>query len=49
MNLTVAEGELRYSPEETLKTSRLDLLSWESRGASLKLEVCSQSILILQL
>lgn len=49
MNLRVAEGEVRYSPGETLKMSRLDLSSRESRGASLKTEVRFQSILILQL
>lgn len=36
MNLRVAEGEVRYSPGETLKTSCLDLSSQESRGAGLK-------------
>lgn len=49
MNLTVAQGELRYSPGQTLKTSRLDLSSQDSRGASLKIEVCFQNILILHL
>lgn len=49
MKLRAAEGELRYSPRETLKMSCLDLLSWDRRGASLKIEVCFQSILILQL
>lgn len=49
MKLRAAEGELRYSPGETLKMSCLDLLSWDRRGASLKTEVCFQSILILQL
>lgn len=49
MNVRAAEDEPRYSPGETLKTPRLDLSSRESRGASPKIEVCFQSILILQL
>lgn len=41
MNLTVAEGELRYSSGQTLKRSCPDLSS-QDRSTSLKIKVLSK-------
>jgi len=48
-NLAVAEGELRYSPGQTLKRSCPDLSRRDSKSTSLKIKLLFQNILILQL